>query len=364
MGEFKSFSEYMDHKSKLVTTPKKEKVPDYSGPNPTSPEKPVESGKHWEAGVKQKGKPSPYRAPGTDKGQRTADGGDKGKGFADMGDEDLVYEPEAGDVDKAGEGGKKIGTWPKSGPKTKTEAWLAKTKNLSLSAFAKEVRNGLVEHCGCEDKKAPHVVAYSVGAYHPDPIQAINYVVYLTNENNNILRALMLEAKRRGCLDKYVHQMLQYPETYKALVEAMSDKREGNSVSTRLTKALNDNYRHHVSELSRIYGEETAPPMHLDDEEEEGEDSALSPPEGMDEPEEEDEMGDGDEMPDMEDDGEMEDDDMGDSEMEDDADMGGDGPGEPGGEGHMGPGGGEDPHDKLRAALEKHKQMRSMMSAW
>lgn len=382
MGEFTSFREYLDHKKKLVTTPKKEKVPDYSGPNPASPEKPAESGKNWKAGTKHKGKPAPYRAPGTDPGQRTADGKDKGKGFADMGDDDLVYEPDAGDVDKAGEGGKKLGTWP-SGPKTKTEAWLAKTRKLSLPDFAKEVRKGILEHCGCENKKAPHVVAYSVGAYHPDPIQAINYVVYLTNENQNILRALMMEAKRHGCLNKYVNQLLLYPETYQALVEALSDKQEGASINNRLTKALNDHYRHKVSELSRIYGEETAPPMHIDDEEED--DTGLSSPEGdedADDSEGDDLDGDseGDEMsdPDLGDDSEGEGDDTSDPDFGNDSegegdempgpDLGGDEMsndlGEPGSEGHMGPGGEHDPHQKLKAALEKHKKIRSMMSAW
>jgi len=69
-----------------------------------------------------------------------------------------------------------------------------------------------IEHCGCEKKKAPFVVAYSSGSFHPDPIQAIKYVVYLTNENNNILKALMHEAKNRGCLHKYMKYLSKYPE--------------------------------------------------------------------------------------------------------------------------------------------------------
>lgn len=63
----------------------------------------------------------------------------------------------------------------------------------------------LQEHCGCEKKKAPFVVAYSSGAYHPDPIQAIKYIVYLTNENDNLLSALMKEAKDIGCINKYAN---------------------------------------------------------------------------------------------------------------------------------------------------------------
>lgn len=73
------------------------------------------------------------------------------------------------------------------------------------------------EHCGCEDKKAPFVVAYSSGSFHPDPIQAIKYIVYLTNENENILKALMKEARSRGCLHKYMHHLASYPEMQKIM---------------------------------------------------------------------------------------------------------------------------------------------------
>lgn len=75
----------------------------------------------------------------------------------------------------------------------------------------------LKEHCGCEKKKAPFVVAYSAGSYHPDPIQAIKYIVYLTNENENILKALMHEARKTGCLQKYTDYLTRFPETYRSL---------------------------------------------------------------------------------------------------------------------------------------------------
>lgn len=75
----------------------------------------------------------------------------------------------------------------------------------------------LKEHCGCEKKKAPFVVAYSSGAFHPDPIQAIKYIVYLTNENEHILKALMHEARKSGCLEKYTDYLTRFPETYRSL---------------------------------------------------------------------------------------------------------------------------------------------------
>lgn len=81
----------------------------------------------------------------------------------------------------------------------------------------------LKEHCGCEKKKAPFVVAYSSGAYHPDPIQAIKYIVYLTNENDNILKALMHEARKTGCLKKYTDYLIKAPELYQSLQDRISN---------------------------------------------------------------------------------------------------------------------------------------------
>jgi hypothetical protein len=75
------------------------------------------------------------------------------------------------------------------------------------------------EHCGCEKKKAPFVVAYSSGSYHPDPIQAIKYIVYLTNENDNLLSALMKEAKDTGCLNKYANWIdRHYHKKWKSVI--------------------------------------------------------------------------------------------------------------------------------------------------
>src|SRR5499427_10976608 len=106
--DFWTFKEYLVANRKLAKTPEKEGVPDYHGPKPTKPDKPATSGDNWSSGVKPKGTPSPYKGPGTDPGQKK---GEKG-GFADMGDKDLKYEPSAGQVAKAGEGGEKKKTWP------------------------------------------------------------------------------------------------------------------------------------------------------------------------------------------------------------------------------------------------------------
>jgi len=98
----------------------------------------------------------------------------------------------------------------------------------------------LHEHCGCEKKKAPMVVAYSSGAYHPDPIQAIKYIVYLTNENENILKALMHEAKKSGCLKKYTDFLYNMPELYQTMSEKLSDEEGHNRFMRRLSMVRNE----------------------------------------------------------------------------------------------------------------------------
>lgn len=88
-------------------------------------------------------------------------------------------------------------------------AFIETTKNLSTKEFINKMVN---EHCGCENDVAPHVVSYYAGAGHPDPIQAIQYLVYVMNKNPHILRALMHEARRKGCFGKMCKAMMKFPE--------------------------------------------------------------------------------------------------------------------------------------------------------
>jgi hypothetical protein len=280
MAERMTFTEYLDSKKKLVTKPPVKKVPDYSSQVPVRPEKPAQRGKSWELMVKTKGEPEPYKAPGSDKDpglQAAKDGSGKKvkglkdgskEGFGDMGDDKLKFKYDT-DITTAGEGGKKVKTWPL----TKTEEFLDKTKGMSLAEFTKHLReNNLLEHCGCEKKEIPHVVAYTSGPFHPDPIQAIKYVTFLSNENENIMRALIREAKRIGCLEKLVEELLDVPETYDQIAMKMD---EGPAVAKNLVRAMRHQYANYLNELRAV--EQVGPPMGMgDDDEEEDEDSPPS----------------------------------------------------------------------------------------
>ena len=155
-----TIQEYLNSKGKTIE--KAETYPDCNIPEaPKTPQKAVTKGKSYNFPAALKGSPNPYISKEIRMGQEKDD--EMGLGFLKSPGMDVSQKPET------------------------------------------NAANQLKEHCGCEEKKAPHVVAYASGAYHPDPIQAIKYIVYLTNENENILKALMHEAKRVGCLDKYAN---------------------------------------------------------------------------------------------------------------------------------------------------------------
>lgn len=100
------------------------------------------------------------------------------------------------------------------------ESFVEATKNLSTKDF---INNMVNEHCGCENDVAPHVVSYYAGAGHPDPIQAIQYLVYVMNKNPHILRALMHEARRKGCFGKMCKEMMKFPEFSKIQSEPQEE---------------------------------------------------------------------------------------------------------------------------------------------
>ncbi len=324
--DFWSFKHYLEAKRNknggdsggLAGTVKTAKVADYHGPSPSKPAKQAERGKGWEIGVKMKGEPAPYKGVGTDPGQKKPEKG----GFADEGDKDLIYEPEAGIVDKAGEGGSKKTTWPKSKDvpkpamvKTKGESFLDKTRGMNLAEFAKHVRTGLVDSTG--------VVNY----------EQVRNAAVLAAGNRSAMRALVIEAKKAGGLHRLVAALLDMPETYTEIVSRMS---VDPSVSRQIVRAMNDQYMEGVG-----------PPAHTDDdEEEEGEAPDMSGDEPADNIE-------GEDMP-PEEAGEEDDEDEPDLNFDSDTGSGGM-------TGMVDP---KPAHQALADAIGKHKMMAKQMQSY
>lgn len=189
------FQEYLNSKGKTI-----EKAGDILKPEmnkiPEKPSKYITKGKNYSFGAALNKEPNPYIS----KGISVSQGEDDEMGLGSLGTPNTDYSDTKSDVDSVSE---------------------------------------INEHCGCEKKKAPFVVAYSSGSFHPDPIQAIKYIVYLTNENENILKALMHEARKTGCLNKYTDYLTRTPELYQSLQKKMQDQ-GAESIMQKLGLSTNE----------------------------------------------------------------------------------------------------------------------------
>ena len=159
----------------------KTKIPTY----PKTPEKNINKNLGYDVPKPVKSSPNPYMAGNKQPSSKELD-----KGLGNVGDKDNVLGfNELTSMDN--------------------ESFIEATKNLSTKDF---INNMVSEHCGCENDVAPHVVSYYAGAGHPDPIQAIQYLVYVMDKNPHILRALVHEARRKGCFGKMCKAMMKFPE--------------------------------------------------------------------------------------------------------------------------------------------------------
>lgn len=75
----------------------------------------------------------------------------------------------------------------------------------------KEIENVLGQNESVK-LNAPKVLSESGVLFHPDPIQAIKYVVHLTNKSDDLLKAFITEAKNNGCIARYAEQINQLPK--------------------------------------------------------------------------------------------------------------------------------------------------------
>ena len=232
---FKKFSEYFNNKGKEQSKPDnlaadldiakgdkdplkpvkdnyektladKTKIPD----NPKAPEKNNNKNLGYDAPKPAKASPNPYMPSEKQPSEK-----EREKGLGNLGDKDNILNfTELKELDN--------------------NSFLEATKNLSTKDFVNKMIN---EHCGCENDVAPHVVSYYAGAGHPDPIQAIQYLVYVMNKNPHIMRALMHEARRKGCFGKMCKTMMKFPEfgkvmdgSYEEPEEKTNFEDEGNNI--------------------------------------------------------------------------------------------------------------------------------------
>jgi hypothetical protein len=271
--------EYVDDQGKLIEKPETKKIADYNGSTPKSPP--------------DKGS-APYKAA-NDNVESPTVSVDK-DGLANLGDQKLKYEPNT-------ESKQEI-------IKTKTEHFLNKTKNMSLSEFTKY----MLDECGCgavNDEELPYVTAYTTGKFQPHPPEAIKYVVVLANKNDNVLDNVVHEIKNAGMLGKLMKILMSNPEAYEELTNLFGDATEGPNRCKMFAKSMNGSLERFVKDQDSMY-ESVSKSIGFDDEMEDDDDMDMEDDDDMD-------MEDDDDM-DMEDD-DMEDSDemdMDDDEMSDD----------------------------------------------
>jgi hypothetical protein len=205
----KTFIEYLSDKGITVEKPVITPVADY---NSTAPSKP------------QQGKNSaPYTNPGTPP-EKYRPKDDK-SGFAHKGKSNLKYEPGVTGVAKAGEGGKKLNSYPHVKSATpKSEAFFNATKDMNIVQYAQFVG----EQNKAGDKNASQ------------PVEYIKYTTSLVAENANLATSLVQEAKRQGVLSLLVFEALQQDEAVQTLVDMMGDPVFGPSLCRRLSRKLSE----------------------------------------------------------------------------------------------------------------------------
>lgn len=364
MSRFPSFLEYLNDKGNVVEKPEVEVVPDYHGPDDKAP----------------KGSKVPYKTPLTLKAAQKGE-----KGLAELGDDKLKYEPDtalkydtkkdvmkeakeakalAGDkavtatvadykgprsdapkggkpyVSKAVKAGDKAlgelgGEETKYEPDTdtskgiekmaKTEAFLHKTREMSLAEFTKY----MLEECGCgqvSGEDLPYVTAYSTGKIQPHPPEAIRYISALASKNNGILENLVSTMVSMGYLNTLLKTIFSYPQAYEELTTLFSDDKEGPDRCKSFAGAMSNSYSKFLSDQEGLYESVSSPiGFELEDDEHPHDEDDLEGEEGHHDEEEEELEGD-----DLGDEEDMDHDDLGDDhdEMGDDEgiedEMGGD----------------------------------------
>jgi len=402
MSKFPSFVEYLNDKGNLVEKPDIETVPDYHGPDDKTPPN----------------SKVPYKTPVANKAPEKGE-----NGLAELGDDKLKYQPdtklnysekpdalkkvvkeyvdEKGKVLEKGREDIKAdykGTIP-SGPKngapyvakdaktkagdkglgelgekefeynpdtktakkvTKTENFINKTKDMSLSEFTKY----MLKECGCgqvNDENLPFITAYTTGKFQPHPPEAIRYVTVLANKNQGILENLVSQVISMGYLNKLLKAIFDHPQSYEELTNLFSDE-EGPARCNSFVGSMSNSYTKFLSDQDGLY-ESVSSPIGFDDNKdmEDMEDMSDEEDEDMEDMGDED-MGDedldDDEDEDMEDMDDEEDEDMEDMEDENMEDMGDEEMGEVEPERKLKK---KFAHDHLLDAMKNHEHMLKRM---
>jgi hypothetical protein len=211
---FKNFKDYLAERAKhphgVVSDDKGFANRDYDGGLSLKPKpgKPI--------------KPSAYYAKGADKnpGLMTADGADRGTPFGNHASPGLTPQNSMPYGQKPVDKTKKVGGKKKKKLPTKkamkVEHFLNETRDMSNAQFASRVLKDV------RDIPTPTVRDLNGKEFIPEPAQIMKYVANLMLTNETIMRRMVREIKRNNGLPTLLAEVLQHPETYQQLVEALN----------------------------------------------------------------------------------------------------------------------------------------------
>jgi hypothetical protein len=250
---------------------------------------PTETIPPTEAPVKA-GKPHPYRGTNI---KLNSD-----KGFGDLG----VDEPYVPKIDVAkdtqykqampgsekgvpqvpsGENPPKGGTSPlvKDGAPQVKEMSLPELTNYLAEKNNWMENNLLLENCGgCEDG-IPMVTSFAKGKFHPNPLEAIEYITHLASQNSDLMETLVRQLKKKeGGMSGLMGSVMDQPEGLKEIALGL-DGEKGSDTAGNICRALNDLYEDYRGQFEGFSESALSAPLGFEDDEEE---------EGVDDKEEED----------------------------------------------------------------------------
>jgi hypothetical protein len=206
-SRFPSYVEYLNSKGKL-TEPKTEIVADFHDESPAAPPESTVKGKNWDAKAPKASKPAPYKSGSNAIPKKLDSGlGDRGS----MPKEEIVIKKGSS---KYFPGGQEVADFA-----TKTEQFIAQTKNLPAKKFVeKMLKENTVE--------VPLNLQF--------PPQTVNYLVKLAEQDGVVLRNLVVQLKNHNLFPELFETMFDYSEAWSTLAQLLENEQCCNSLARAL----------------------------------------------------------------------------------------------------------------------------------
>jgi hypothetical protein len=121
--------------------------------------------------------------------------------------------------------------------------------------------------CGCMEDGIPMVTAFAKGKFHPNPLEAIEYITHLASQNADLMEALVRTIKKKdGGMSGLMGSVMEQPEGLKEIALGL-DGEKGSNVANNLCRSLNDLYEDYREQFEGFNESALSPPIGFDGEE-------------------------------------------------------------------------------------------------